>query len=320
MLYLSEKDITRTINLNQVMDAIEEAYDLDLKGAYQMPPRMHVNKEDNTLLYMPCFKKSIFGTKILSLFPGNAAQNKPVIQGLFLLNCPESGTPLALLDGASLTAIRTGAVGGVAIRHLSRKKAKTVGLVGAGVQGFHQVLYACKARNIEEVNLFDLSGAKSAALAGKLERMLPGVNIEESAAVEKLLKASEIVITATPATRPVLPDDQDLLKGRLYIGIGSYKPEMREFPAALYSLVDKVYIDTEHGLEESGDLIAPLENNWIRHDQIIKLGKIVGNKEVVTGEGTILFKSVGMALFDLVVSELIYNKALENSIGTVLEL
>ncbi len=319
MLYLNEKDIIRAVSLDQVMDAIENAYAIDLKGDYRMPPRMHVKNEDNTLLYMPCFMKSIFGTKFLSLFPGNAARNKPVIQGLVLLNCPESGMPLALLDGATLTAIRTGAVGGVAVRHLSPKKSKTVGLVGAGIQGFRQVLYACEARDIEEVNLFDSSSTKSSALAGELEKMLPGVRVKESSSVEILLKASEIVITATPAASPVLPDDQDLLKGRLYIGIGSYKPEMREFPAALYSLVEKVYIDTEHGLEESGDLITPLENNWVRHDQIIKLGKILGNNEAVGSEETILFKSVGMALFDLVVSELIYKKALENNIGTVLD-
>ncbi len=319
MLYLNENDITRAVNLNQAMDAIEKAFLIDLSGEYKMPPRMHVNNENNTLLYMPCFMKNIFGTKILSLFPGNEEKKKPVIQGLVLLNCSETGTPLALLDGAKLTAVRTGAVGGVAARCLTSEKAKTIGLIGTGVQGYHQVLFACKARRIKHVNLYDLSKEKLRACAQKLQNTLKDVEVRQYESIDKLTEASEIIITATPSLKPVLPDDKNILKGRHYIGIGSYKPEMREFPEALYSLVDKVYIDTEHGLEESGDLITPLENSWIKHEQIVKIGKIIGKKETDAGKGTTLFKSVGMALFDLAVSELIYKNALKNNIGTALE-
>ncbi len=319
MLYLNSAEISKAAGLDQVMDAVENAYALDLSGKYEMPPRMHVNHEGNSLLYMPCFTGGIFGTKILTLFPANASKDKPVIQGLVLLNDPETGAPLALLDGARLTAVRTGAVGGVAVRHLTPENATTVGLIGAGVQGFYQVLFACCARKIERVSLYDLNRVKCADLAEKLQEALPGIGISVSASVEEHIEASEIIITATPATDPVLPDDQELLRGRHYIGIGSYKPEMREFPETLYSLVDKVYIDTEHGLEESGDLITPLENSWIKHEQIVKIGKIIGKKEIAAGKGTTLFKSVGMALFDLAVSELIYKNALENNIGTVLK-
>ncbi len=80
-----------------------------------------------TILYMPCFLKSIFGAKILTLFPGNTAKNKPVIEGLVLLNDPETGEPLALLDGAKLTAVRTGAVGGDAVRYTTPENSKSVG-------------------------------------------------------------------------------------------------------------------------------------------------------------------------------------------------
>ncbi len=298
---------------------MEQAYALDLSGEFEMPPRMHVNHEGNTLLYMPCFTGSIFGTKVLSLFPANADKGEPVIQGLVLLNDHETGAPLALLDGAKLTAVRTGAVGGVAVRHITPENAAAVGLIGAGVQGFHQVLFACSARNIKRVFLYDLNSEKLADLAEKLQVALPGTAVIISSSVENLLEASEIIITATPATAPVLPDDQELLRSRHYIGIGSYKPEMREFPAALYNLVDKVYIDTEHGLEESGDLITPLNKGWIKPGQIVKLGKVIGGKVPGGTGGTTLFKSVGMALFDIIVSELIYRNALKNKIGTLLD-
>ncbi len=318
MLYLNKEDIVKAATPDQVMDAIEIAYALDLSGEHESPPRMHVNSGNNTLLYMPCLTDSIFGTKILSLFPGNADRGKAVIQGLMLLNDPDTGEPLALLDGARLTAVRTGAVGGVAVRHTTPGNAKTIGLIGAGIQGFHQIYFACQARSIDRVYLYDLSETKQIELAGKLKEALPGIGIETPSSVEKLVENSEIVITATPATNPVLPGDRELLKGRHYIGIGSYKPEMREFPRVLYSLVKNVYIDTEHGLEESGDLITPLQNEWISREQIVRFGEIIFSKIPPPPEGTTLFKSVGMALFDLVVSELIYRSALKNKIGTLL--
>lgn len=319
MLYLNATDIVKSADRNQVMDAIEKAYAIDLSGEYTMPPRMYVNRADNTLLYMPCFTNSIFGTKMLSLFPGNAEKKQPVIQGLVVLNDPETGRPLAILDGAKLTAIRTGAVGGVGVRHTTARNAGTVGLIGAGVQGFQQILFACAARNIKQVNIYDLCKEKLAAFAENLSKALPEVRIEIAASVHELLEASNIVITATPVTSPVLPDNQDLLKNKNYIGIGSYKPEMREFPQALYKLVSKVYIDTKHGLDESGDLITPLEKGWVKPNQIIKLGEAIGSISSSETENTTLFKSVGMALFDMVVAELIYNNALQNNIGTMLD-
>jgi len=112
MLYLGPNDILAAADFNAVMDAIEQAYQIDRNGNYEMPVRMHVENGENTLLYMPCFLNTIFGTKILSLFPGNAAKQRSVIEGIVLLNDVETGAPVAILDGARLTAIRTGAVGG----------------------------------------------------------------------------------------------------------------------------------------------------------------------------------------------------------------
>jgi ornithine cyclodeaminase/alanine dehydrogenase-like protein (mu-crystallin family) len=320
MIHLNEQDILDSAGLDEVMDAIEKAYAIDMEGNYKMPARMHVDNGENTLLYMPCILKSIFGTKMLTLFPGNAKLKKPVIQGLVLLNDADTGEPLATLDGARITAVRTGAVGGVGIRHAASEKADSLGLIGAGAQGLYQVLFACKARRIETISVFDLEEDKLGLFCEQLRELLPpGIFIQPVSSVNKLLEASEIVITATPSREPVLPDEEKLLKGKCFIGIGSYKPEMHEFPRSLYNLVEKVLIDTEHGLEESGDLITPLQEGWIRENQIIKFGAFIAAKKGGSArDETMLFKSVGMALFDIVVSELIYRNALQKGIGTAL--
>ncbi len=318
ILYLDRKDIIKAVEPEEVMDVIENAYAMDLEGNYYMPHRMHVNKGPNTLLYMPCFTGDVFGTKILSLFPGNAKHGKPVISGVVILNDAETGTPQAILDGAVITGLRTGAVGGVAVRHTAPDYLESLGLIGSGAQGFFQVYFACKARpTIKEVFLYDLSTSKIKLLQGKLKQEFPGIAFKSTTSSTELLSKTSLIITATPSNEPVLPDDPKLLQNKHYIGIGSYKPDMREYPRAIYNLVKNVFIDTEHGFEESGDMIIPLRDNWVEQDFFVKMGELIKNKErYETKRGTTFFKSVGMALFDITVSEYIYEQALIKGLGT----
>ena len=104
-----------------------------------------------------------------------------------------------------------------------------------------------------------------------------------------------------------------MLRGKHFIGIGSYKPAVREFPRALYNLLETIYIDTDHALKESGDLIVPLQEKWITKDQIKTLGKYI-IKPTPRSETT-FFKSVGMALFDVCAAKLIYEKATQKGRG-----
>ncbi|MBW6462576.1 MAG: ornithine cyclodeaminase family protein [Firmicutes bacterium] len=320
MIYLNADTLLNAAALEEIMDVIEQAYAIETEGSFVMPPRMHIDYNNNTLLYMPCFLETIFGTKILSLFPGNAAKGIPVISGLVLLNDKNSGHPLAILDGGRLTALRTGAVGGVAVRHTAPPAAKSAGLVGSGVQGYYQLLFASKARNLETISVYDLDQDKVKGFCDRLQKDLPEIEIRPAKKIEDLLDHSEIVITATPSEKPVLPDDEKLLQNKSYIGIGSYKPEMREFPRSLYKLVDRVLIDTAHGLEESGDLITPLQEKWIEPGQILEFGKYLSEEaKTEIPNATTLFKSVGMALFDIAVGELLYCKALEKGLGINLD-
>lgn len=320
MLYLNAESLTKAASPDEIMDAIEKAYKIVDTDAYHMPQRIHLDYQGNTVLYMPCFLETLLGTKLLTLFPGNAAKGEPVINGLVLLNSLENGVPLALLDGGRLTALRTGAVGAVAVRHLAPQGAERAGLIGAGIQGFYQLLSASNARRLKQITVFDIDAAKAEDLCRRLSKELPDVHMQTAASNEELLRNSEIVITATPAEKPVLPDYGALLENKLFIGIGSYKPEMREFPESLYRLLDNVYVDTLHGLEETGDLITPLHNKWIQREQVIRFARFLGDGEGsnLSGKQTRLFKSVGMALFDMVVGELLYSNALAKQLGTEL--
>ncbi len=303
MLFLNKEDIAKSIDLNGMMDQIEEAYRIFGSGEF----------------YMPCFTEKSLGTKMLTIFPDNAKLGLPSIDGLVILNDRHTGKPLAILDGQAVTAYRTGAVGGVGIRHLSRKDCKTVGIVGAGTQGFHLALYACAARPIETVYVYNHSDRDLTNYLERLRKFIanPAVNVVQCKQVEELVEKSDIICTATPATDPVLPADKELLRGKCIIAIGSYKPEMREIPDVIFELVDNVYTELEYACEESGDLSQPLESGLLDMSRVKLMHELLASSvdsEELTKKTT-YFKSVGMGLFDLCVAEQLVRYATDKGIG-----
>lgn len=318
MLYLSSKDVEKVVDHKEVVKIIENAMGVYETGNFTQPDRITVNRGDNeTYLYMPCFTDDVKGTKILTLYGDNPKKGVPVIQGVMLLNDVETGKIKAVIEGSSLTAYRTGAVGACGIKHTTPENVHTLGVVGTGVQGFYQSLYACRIRPIDTIHVFDIFPDKAADFADRLSKALPDVKVIVCPCVEELIKASEVIVTVTTSPKPVLPNDKELLKGKHFVGIGSYKPNMREYPDALFEVLDEVYIDVDFAKEETGDLATPIANGLIDEEKIHTLGKYL-DKEINT-DGTTFYKSVGMALFDISVAEYIYDRAKELGVGTELE-
>lgn len=284
-----------------------------------MPPRPSVTHQNQTLMYMPCYMKGGLGTKILTIFPENAKLGLPSIDGLMILNDPVTGKTEAILDGQAVTAYRTGAVGGVAVRHLSRKDCHSVGIAGAGTQAFYQTLYACAAREIREVNIYNHSDRDLTGFIRELTEAIgnPDTKVIWRKTSREMCENSDIIITTTPSTKPMLPDDKELLRGKCIIGIGSYTPEMREIPDAVLELTDKVYTEMPYACEESGDLSQPLAEGKLTMDRVVYMSDYLADNsraEISEGETT-YFKSVGMGLYDVWASKKITENALKNGIG-----
>ena len=319
MLILNESDIIKAVDFNELLKSVEEAFLIQETGNFNMPDRTHIDHEGNVLLLMPCFTKDYFSTKLVSVFLENKNLGKPAIYGSVILNDGKTGEPLALLNGSKLTALRTGAVGAMGLLYTTPKNIKTLGLVGAGIQGFHQVMFGCAVREIENVFIYDPFNQNLEKFFKDLQKYLPDIEITNCTSSTELTNNSQAIITATTSIKPVLPDDRELLKGKHIIGIGSYKPEMQELPDSLFKSLDQIFVDTEHAKIESGDLSIRIENGMVKKDQIHTLGQLI-NKEVNFDENqTTLFKSVGMALFDLMVAKKIYLNAIEKGIGIEVE-
>lgn len=315
MIILSKEQIEALVEPNEMMDTIEEAYRIFGENEFYMPERPVVEHENKTMMYMPCYTKEVIGTKILSIFPENARLGLPSIDGVVLLNDQKTGEPIAVLDGQTVTAWRTGAVGGVGIRHLSRKDCHSVGIIGAGVQGFHLALYACAARDIRTVYVYNHSDRDLTDYLARLKKAIanPATEVVQCKTVEELAEMSDIICTATPSTEPVLPNDRELLRGKCIIAIGSYTPQMREIPDVIWDLTDKVYIELPYACEESGDLSQPIAEGRLTQEQTVLMSRFLkeGAREEITAGQTTYFKSVGMALFDICAAKKLLEKAKE---------
>jgi ornithine cyclodeaminase/alanine dehydrogenase-like protein (mu-crystallin family) len=321
MIYVHADELMQALPLQAVMGCVEDALALYEAGTYEMPDRLAVNcGEGNLLLLMPSVAQEHFAVKLVTVYPGNRAKGRPVIDGLVVLAAQDTGEILALMDAKTVTAMRTGAVTGTSIRYLAREDAASVGLVGCGTQGYYQLLYACAARPIRRITLYDLSADAVETMQARLRQALPEVEVRAAASTSALARASEILITATTARQPIFPDDPALFSGKHCVAIGSFEPEVREYPDAVFSLVDKVWVDIDFAKEESGELMIPLKSGILQESQLETLGHFIqsGQPPARGPSGTTFFKTVGMALFDLTTARLAYANAMAQGLGTVL--
>ena len=297
--------IGKAASIDKWVAAMEQAFIDTAQGVVEVPPRVHLDRGPNTLLLMPCFGSTYFSTKLVSVFPNNLQKKEPMIYGSVLLNDGQTGRPLAVMDGSKLTAMRTAAVGAVGIKYLAPQEASNLGVVGLGIQGFHQALFACQQRNIRTLRIMDNSGEVMSRFSERFKAFYPEINVVPCNSAEELCNASEIVITATGSHKPVVPAHGGWWKGKTVVGIGSYKPDMREFPDSFFADLEQVFVDTPVALEETGDLLEPLNKGLISEANIFPLWDLIQEKVLLSGE-TRFFKTVGMAAFDLYAAKLVY--------------
>lgn len=235
MRYLNPSDIRQALSYEEMMAAVEEAFLLFAQGQCAMADRSALTQGSTTLATMPCFAGGYAATKLLASCPDNPRRGLPSLYGTVLLSQGDTGQPVALLEGNTLTALRTGAIGGLAAKHLAREDAATAGLVGCGVQGLHQLTFLCQVRPIRTVYLYNHGSKDLGPFCRQLEAMVAPkpLAIELCPDPDTLLAKSDIVVTATPAKAPLFADDPAPFRGKCLIAIGSWQPDMREIPEAI---------------------------------------------------------------------------------------
>jgi ornithine cyclodeaminase len=203
----------------------------------------------------------------------------------------------------------------VAIKAMTPPDLDSVGIVGCGAQGLSQAVFAAAVRPVKLVHCFDRSAERAERCCTALRARLTGVTITRSPSPEHLLERSSAVVTATTSETPVLPGAPAALEGKHFFGIGSFRPSMQELPDAVFSLAGALVIDSDHAAAETGDIIQPLQKNLIPPDRVFTLADVILGRRHIDTSATTVFKSTGMALFDLFVAAALARAAEAKKIG-----
>jgi len=326
VLFLSRKDVEAALTMEDSIEAVERAFKEHGLGSVNMPLRsvIRLEKNNGSTLFMPAHIDAMgaIGIKVVSVYPSNPSKyNLPTILGVVLLTDARNGDILAIMDGAYLTAMRTGAAGGVATKYIARENASEVGVIGTGVQGRTQVIAVSKVRRIRKVKAYDVARDRCELFCKQVSKEL-GVGVMPVESAERAVRDSDVVITASTSKIPVLNGDW-LAEGTHVNAIGSHTPDTRELDATAIKRAKVVVDSREAALKEAGDLMIPISEGLITPNQIYaELGEVVtGRKPARTADKDItIFKSQGLAIQDISTASKVYELAIKKSIGKQLAL
>jgi ornithine cyclodeaminase/alanine dehydrogenase len=311
--------------MHETITALEEAFREQALGQAIAPVRssIAIAKKDGWIGIMPAYLEGLqtFSTKIVSVYNKNPARNLPTIMATIVLNDPETGEALSVMDGSFITAMRTGGLGGLTAKYLSRKDSRTVGIFGAGVQGRTHLMALKEVRTITSAKVYDPVVERAKTYSQEMSKKLQ-IPVEVSQSPSDTVKDSDIVVTVSTSKEPLF-DGRILRPGTHINAFGNFKLTERELDNETIRR-SKVVVDLrEAALSEAGDLTMPINDGVITAGHILAdLGEvIIGSKPVRTSSSDItLFKSVGLGIQDCAASSLAYKKALEKGVGTRINL
>ncbi|MDT2597967.1 ornithine cyclodeaminase family protein [Enterococcus dongliensis] len=325
MLLLSRDNINQVFTMKDAIEADKVAFRLFSENKTEVPLRTQIvsEKQNGTFLFMPSYAPDLDAAalKIINIFPDNIDKGLASAPAQVLLVDGKTGYVNALLDGVTVTQLRTGAASGVAFDLLGRREAKKGALIGTGGQAATQLEAMICARELESVYVFDQNLERTKAFATQMTEKLKDYHtkILPASTSDEAISDADLIITVTPATKPVF-DGKKVKAGATISCVGSYQPQMQEMDPVILERASKIYFDSEEAvLSESGDILIPLNDGTITKDDFtgdigdLLLEKISGRENE---EEIIVFKTVGIGAQDLVTAQKIYERALEEKIGT----
>ena len=324
MLILRKTDVEKALNMAQAIEAVRSGFKEFCEGRVISPLRTTMKIPDKgSLSSMSVYlcKEETITLKVFSMFDNNHLRGLPLLHYIVVAFDGNTGEPVAIMEGESLTRLRTGAASGVATDLLSLPNARVAAIIGAGVQGRNQLEAVCAVRKIDKAWIYDTDIQKAQSFCDEMEIRL-GIIINQASSVQEALCEADVICTATPAVSPVFLDEY-VKPGAHINAIGAYKPHMQEIPE-ITIMRGRVYVDSrEAGLAEAGDLLIPLNKGLINHEHIIgEIGELMVNPNLgrKTNEEITIFKSVGVAVQDGVVATAIVTEAKQKGLGLTVEL
>ena len=322
MIILNGSDVRQTLPMNGTIEAMKNAYAALSSGQVEAPLRGHlaIAPHTGTSLFMPAYVKGqneALSVKIASIYPNNSLRDLPIIHAAVLVFEADTGRVLALLEGSTLTAIRTGAASGAATDILAREDSKIATIFGAGVQGRTQLEAICTVRNIDTAWIVDADKDKAQKFINDLAgRGKIPQDLRLAANPEEAAHFADIICTATTSEKPVYPAEV-VRPGTHINGVGSYTLEMIENPPEIYNRACAFADSREAALAEAGETVNAINRKLLFPDEIAELGEVIlGERPGRISESQItFFKSVGVAVQDTLAAQLALQNAQEMGVG-----
>ncbi|HMQ31993.1 MAG TPA: ornithine cyclodeaminase [Chloroflexaceae bacterium] len=323
MRVLTADDVRRCVPMAAAIDAVEAAFVSLSSGQADVPLRAHIATPERaaTSFFMPARiagpRPGALGLKVVSVFPHNVGRGEPSIYALVTLLDPDTGRPLAVLDGTYLTALRTGAASGTATRHMARPDARVLVLFGAGAQALPQAQAVCAVRPIERIWLVNRNRDRAQLLAARMRNEGMRLDIRIAPSTAQALAEADVVCTATASPTPLFADGE-LRPGTHVNAVGAYKPSMAEVPPASVARARVVVDQRAAAWAEAGDLVQARDAGLIGEGHLAgELGEVAAG--TVPGRADpaeiTLFKSVGNAVQDVAVAALALARSEELGLG-----
>lgn len=319
---IMRKDIERIVSMRELMGAMEDAFRAKAMGRVQMPMKVYVTLPDGDfrtmMAYVPDLDMAC--VKIVNVHPNNPRKHGlPTVMATMVLIEPDTGKPLAIMDGTYLTSMRTGATGGVAAKYLARRNSRVIGMVGAGSQARTQLLALNEVFKIEEVRVCAKTRTECKGFVKDMQHLGLRILIEEG--VEETVRGCDIIVTTTPVTQPLV-ENEWIEEGMHINAIGADAPGKEELDPEILKRA-KVVVDDYEQACHYGELNVPVSKGIFKPEQIhAELGEIiVGRKAGRTSDDEItVFDSTGLAIQDLAAAALVYRKVGKLGIGNEIEL
>lgn len=312
---LSLDEVKQSITMCQAISAMELAFVQLAKHEVNLPLRttIPIDEQEALMLTMPAYlsRNKALGLKVVSVFPHNIAKDIPSITGFIMLLDASSGQPKILMDAAYLTSLRTGAVSGLATKYFSPEDANHVAIIGSGAQAFTQLEAVMAVRNIKCVSVWSRNKKNAEAFASNANYQC---DIQVCDNIQLAVRDADIICTATSSTKPLIHID-DIAPHAHINAIGSHSSSMQEISQDVLSH-GVVFVDQlEAALSEAGEIINAIEKHKLKKDDIIEIGHWLLHKTVDYKNNLTIFKSVGLAIQDLSVANVVYENALKLKLG-----
>jgi alanine dehydrogenase len=316
-LLLDAQDVSESARTSEMIDAVAEAFAAYSRGDAQMPAKSYVDlpRYNGDFRSMPAYLDTgewdAAGVKWVNAHPDNPTEHGlPTVLGTMIYSDPETAVPLAILDGTTLTRLRTGAAAAVATDHLAREDATSLGIVGAGVQSHTQLEAIAEVRDITTVVVSDVDDDAVEAFRERYED-----SYEVRAGTIEAAGACDVVSTTTPVTEPIVTE---VGEGTHINAIGADATGKHEIADGILQAATLV-IDDHEQCTHSGEINVPWSEGLLEDSDIhAELGEIVIGRASgrTPADGVTVFDSTGLAIQDVAAAHAVYERARDRGIGT----